>query len=454
MKILLLLTATCINNVYSAYWPIDSNGNPTKSSIQTFYINPQHLWINRNLYITGNKQLNPAINRVIRLADASLKDDTVYSVTNKPANQLPPSNDKRDFYSLARYYWPNSTAAGAAYIWIDGVTNPEIYTISDSTWIEAMITDVFNCAIAYFFTGNEVYAGKATKRLRDWFTDPKTGMNPNLNFANWVKGTNLLEVEGTIPMRRSGGILDMSKSYLIIDAIGLLRNSNSFTQSDFDSLTLWFTSYLNWLQTSPRGAFESSSQNNQGTWHDVQQVSILLFLGNATLAKQVQTTNTIGRITSQIMPDGSQPLEQLRPMSWFYSNFNLQGFFVHGALSKSTLAEVFEFETQDGRSVFTALDYLVNAGLVGGKSWPVPNVGNFTTDATAQMCKEAFVELYDVRYVQDAYKMSGRMLSWNVNRLWAPFGAYDSASLSGGMMSLSIDWRVAGLMVSVVFLYF
>jgi hypothetical protein len=60
--------------------------------------------------------------------------------------------------------------------------------------------------------------------------------------------------------------------------------------------------YASWLQTSPKGAYESASQNNLGTWYDVQLVSLLLFLDEAELARQIQSTITTNRIVAQIMP--------------------------------------------------------------------------------------------------------------------------------------------------------
>jgi hypothetical protein len=168
----------------------------------------------RDLYAAGNKNLNPAINRIIRFGDAAILDTTIYSVTNKPSNQLPPSGSQNDFYSLARFYWPSQNGAifGVVnYERREGQTNPEIYDLPDSTWIQVMIDDVFHCSMAYFFTGNEAYAQKATQRLRDWFLDEATAMRPNLNFANWVKGTSLNEIRGIIPISRSSGILGTSR---------------------------------------------------------------------------------------------------------------------------------------------------------------------------------------------------------------------------------------------------
>jgi hypothetical protein len=94
----------------------------------------------------------------------------------------------------------------------------------------------------------------------------------------------------------------MSNIYLVIDAIGLIRNSKALTQSDYEALFAWMREYVSWLQTSPKGAYESASQNNLGTWYDVQLISLLLFLDEAESAKQIQSTITTNRIVSQIMP--------------------------------------------------------------------------------------------------------------------------------------------------------
>jgi unsaturated chondroitin disaccharide hydrolase len=94
----------------------------------------------------------------------------------------------------------------------------------------------------------------------------------------------------------------MSNIYLVVDAIGLIRNSKSFTQTDYESLFAWMREYVSWLQTSPKGAYESASQNNLGTWYDVQLVSLLLFLDEVAIAKQIQMTITTNRIVAHIMP--------------------------------------------------------------------------------------------------------------------------------------------------------
>ena len=71
----------------------------------------------------------------------------------------------------------------------------------------------------------------------------------------------------------------MSKLYLLLDGIQMLRSSKSFSAADYNALVGWFQDYMLWLQQSPRGAIQSQAQNYQGTWYDCQLTSLLLFLG-------------------------------------------------------------------------------------------------------------------------------------------------------------------------------
>ena len=185
-----VLFIICLSSAWALVWPIDSHGSPVPGSIRTFYMNPQNLWNNRVLYMTGYNQINPAINRVIRRCSGAYRDTNTYSVTSKPSNLIAPSNDVHDYYSLARYFWPNASVPnGLPYIRSDGNINPEIYLIPDPAYLDVMFEDVQDCSLAYFFTGNETFALVATRRIRDWFLNPETKMNPSLQYANWVRGT-------------------------------------------------------------------------------------------------------------------------------------------------------------------------------------------------------------------------------------------------------------------------
>ena len=208
----LLLIVLSFTLCSALVWPIDSKGNPVPGSIRTFFMNPVNLWNNRELYSQGYRQLNPAINRVIRRCTGALNDNNTYSVTAKNGNQMAPSNDPHDYYSLARYFWPNASAPnGLPYMRADGYINPEIYLIPDPAYVSVMFNDIQVCSLAYFFSRNETYAQVATRRIRDWFLNPNTYMNPNLQFANWVKGTPMTIATGNVTgisvSSQSGGLL-------------------------------------------------------------------------------------------------------------------------------------------------------------------------------------------------------------------------------------------------------
>ncbi|KAJ3298442.1 hypothetical protein HK104_010702 [Borealophlyctis nickersoniae] len=441
-------------HTHALTYPVDSAGNPQPGAIETYYMDPVNLWENRNIWRSGRKELNPAINRVIRLASGASNDMATYTVTSKPSTFLPPSNDPHDYYSLARYYWPNnSTANGLPYMRVDGSVNPEIYQLPDATYLQIVFADVWSCGLAYFFTGNETYAATAVKRIRDWFLNDTTRMNPNMNYASWVKGMPAVGPNGeNATALNAGGLLDMSKVYQFFDGVQLIRSSPSFLQSDYDGLYTWFRTYLTWLQTSPRGAAEARSVNNQGQWYDVQVTSILLFLNQPSLAASVLQTQTIPRIPSEILPDGSMPLEQTRPTSWFYSNFALAGFFVQGHLAASTNVSVFGYQTSDGRSLLRALNYLVPFALGNGTGWPVPNQGGFGNVTTGEMCKEAFVVYRDQKFLTAASQLqNGTPMTWNPTRLWSPYNVFDVPLRSGARRSQDGTWIVPLGMVALWF---
>lgn len=153
-----------------------------------------------NLLSANRRERDYAIALIVKEADLALKNDTVYSVTNK--GQTAPSGDKHDYLSLSKYYWPNpKTPDGLPYIRRDGhVNKDEIETVKDYKLLRTMIREVHIMGMAYHFTGNKEYVAKCIARLNEWFFDKDTYMKPNINYGSLQKGQ---------PFGVRTGVLDM-----------------------------------------------------------------------------------------------------------------------------------------------------------------------------------------------------------------------------------------------------
>jgi len=318
---------------------------------RVFILNPDHVMVVKDL---ASKPDNPYAEdlRVLQVAaDTILAADKVYTVTW--SGHLPPSGDIHDYFSISPYWWPDPDKPdGLPYIRKDGVTNPERDKISDRRPCEKMITDVCTLSRAYYFLGEEKYAAYATRLLRAWFLDEDTKMNPNINYGQIRRGHNLGHKSGLIETRRF---------CLLVDAIGLLESSLSWTPDDQKALNAWMNDFLDWLIFHPLGCEERDSSNNHGTAYDMQVIALCLYTGRRELAKLVLEHHTKNRVCTQIEPDGSQPEELRRTKGWHYCVENIKYFFCIAQMATHLGLTIYD-EPKEG-----------NGGLKGAIQWLLPH---------------------------------------------------------------------------------
>ncbi|UYY60058.1 alginate lyase family protein [Sphingomonas sp. S2-65] len=295
---------------------------------------------------------------LLRAADAAARGP-LYTVTDKTA--VPPSGDRHDYLSLAPYWWPNpSKPDGKPYLRRDGEINPERSTDRyDVTDLDRMSRDVEVLSLAYYFSGEARYADRAAKLMRTWFIDPRTRMNPNMNFAQAVPGRE----DG-----RKEGVIDTTRLQRVVEGIGLIAPSGMLTKAEQAGLEKWFGDYVDWMMTSKNGKAEDAARNNHALWYDAQLVHFSLFARRPDIARKVIHAFPERRIAPQLTPEGALPEELARTRSLHYSIYALLAAYDVAELGRCVGSDLWNYEA-GGKSLKRATDFVAAyRGRIG--DWP------------------------------------------------------------------------------------
>jgi len=367
---------------------------PATSSTQTLRVFSTSTSALQQLHdrVASGKYSHPALDKLRSEANKALKMEPV-SVMQKTIT--PPSGNKHDYLSLARYWWPDLTRPGGLpYMRRDGEVNPETSQVQDEHHLNAMITATTRLSLAYYLFGDERYAEQATKLMRVWFLDPETRMNPNMKHAQLTRGRNT---------GRGSGLIDSRRLSVVVDNIGLLAGSKAWTPADQSGMQQWFAQYLKWLRESDNGRKEALAENNHGSFYDVQVASIALFLGDTGLATKVLKNET-GRVAEQVNKDGGQPRELERTRALWYSTFNLSALFQLAQLGENVGVDLWTFQTKDGRSIRKALDFLTPY-ITSEKKWPYKQIDHYPNTAILPLYLRAAVQYKAPEYEDVARKI-------------------------------------------------
>ncbi|MFC0184108.1 alginate lyase family protein [Pseudarcicella hirudinis] len=257
-----------------------------------------------------------------------------------------------------------------------------------------------------FFTGKESYARQASKLLTIWFFDEKTRMNPNLNFGQGIPGIN---------NGRGIGIIETRNLVKICDAAILISPSQHWSQTAQEKLRNWFSAYTDWLLNSEIGKDEADEHNNHGTFYNVQVMAYALFTGNTSLAKN-QIDSAKSRLQSQLKTDGSQPFELARTLPYDYASMNLEGFFQLAAMSQKLNTDLWNYQTEDGKSIRKAIDWFVPF-LSGKQVWPYKQLKSPTQDHMDVLLKMASEAYQSSDFAAYGWKISPEAFSEDLSQL-------------------------------------
>lgn len=136
------------------------------------------------------------------------------------------------------------------YVVRDGKVNPDTDKLVGPDAVQAMSQSVLYNSLAYAIQRSSDNSKNVAKAIDAFFLSSTTGMHPNVNFGQMVRGPGKEHQVGTFT-----GILDIRGMVKVVNGLQLLRSTKSpdWTSAREQAMMTWMKSYINWLQTSDLG---------------------------------------------------------------------------------------------------------------------------------------------------------------------------------------------------------
>jgi hypothetical protein len=265
---------------------------------------------------------------------------------------------KHDFFSEADYFWSNPANPEGPYINRDGQSNPDNFVAHRRAMIR-FSTIIGALSSAYHLTGDEKYVKQAVLHLKAWFINKETLMNPNLLYAQAVKG---------VTTGRSWGIIDTIHLMEVAQGVIVFEKSKSLDKADLDLIKKWFSAYILWLNTSKNGVAEKLAKNNHSTCWVMQVASFAKLCNDKVMLDSLSWRYKNVLLPNQMATDGSFPLELARTKPYGYSLFNLDAMTMICQILSTQKDNLWKYETVDGKSIERGIAYLYPF-VVNKNSW-------------------------------------------------------------------------------------
>eukprot|EP00128_Syssomonas_multiformis_P018328 Colp12_sorted_trinity150504_noHs@18259 len=310
----------------------------------------------------------------------------LYTIVNKSATFLPPSGDVHDYYSWALYYHPAdgcdrtqtpaySYMRQCNFVLRDGnITNADLALASDRDVLRNVAQTIYNLAFGFHFTKDEQYPQAAVRQIRSFFLDPATRMNPNMNFAQMIRGPGnltsslyaLMDAAETLPT--------------IMDAITIMNASSSLVPEVKNGFAQWLLEFTTWALSSSVATASQSAQGQLSTWYAAQVSSYLVYLSRSGVGGTINNNTAYSVLQSfvstqyqqQITSNGSLPFE-LTSAQPFESSCRAVNGLIRAALVGDALANVSLWltPTAANTTLRDAVQYLIPIG--NGTATYMPN---------------------------------------------------------------------------------
>lgn len=282
---------------------------------------------------------------VMHAAAKALKEEPV-TVTDATSPRS--AGGRHDFFSEGDYWWPNPVSIDSPYIRKDGMTNPDNFVAHRLAMIR-FSRIVGTLASAWRITHKKVYLEKAMEHCKAWFVDTATMMNPNLLYAQAIKGR---------ATGRGIGIIDAIQLMEVAQGLYIMRDAPGMDQKKLQKIKDWFNAYLHWVTTHQYGIDEMNAANNHGTCWVMQVACFARFTGDKRLMDFCRDRYKTVLLPDQMAKDGSFPKELDRTKPYGYSLFNLDAVATTCQILSTPQIDLWNFQTPDGRSIKKGIEFM------------------------------------------------------------------------------------------------
>ena len=299
-------------------------------------------------------------------ADAALKEGPWTVTTHRPPDVKAGPND---YYSEGPYWWPDPKNPTGPYIRKDGQRNPARF-LGNRDDLGKFCTAVLALGMGAVLLGDQRCGPHATQILSVWCVDPKTRMNPNLEFGQAVRGHNT---------GRGTGIIDTVSLIHAAQGVELLAGENLLDARLLDGILRWFADYLHWMTGSRKGLDEKESGNNHATWWTAQAASYASLVGDSAAQAMAWRHYKDYLVPTEIEINGACPREEARTNSLSYTCFNLDAFSVLCRVAENNGVDLWQYRTNRGIGVTRAFDYAMPF-VLHPDTWKEQQISKFTPD--------------------------------------------------------------------------
>ena len=325
----------------------------------------------RGILVTAAQaaKMRPLANDAVRQNAAAALKSGPWSVTS----HRPPDVDAgpNDYYSEGPYWWPDPKNPKGPYIRKDGERNPERF-MGNRTDLGNMCSAVLALGMGASLLGDKACGEHAARVLSTWFLDPKTRMNPNLEYGQAVRGHNT---------GRGTGLIDTVSMIHTVQGVWLLEQAGMLDAAVARGVRDWFAEFTRWMTASKKGIDEKKSGNNHSTWWTAQVAAYATFTGDSATQKMAWEHYRTFLVPGEIELDGSCPREEARTNSLGYSAMNLDAFSVVCRIAQINGLDLWTFRGPKGAGVQKSFHYLAPF-IVHPTTWKKQQISKFNNDGT------------------------------------------------------------------------